>query len=192
MGVVPLVVPLLADQAPLLVRSYFDGGDPGPITATLAHVPELCDVAMPFLSMVLSASAISFRLKEIVIVRTSVVAGCRYCIDSHTPVAVDAGLSIDEVRALRNESGFTIDAAFDSPAERALLAWTDAVAGGKGAVEASLGEALAVHFREFEIVELTTLAAATVMLNRFASSLGLPVSAATQSRLAAQGFASAP
>ena len=68
------------DQAPLLARPYYAGGDPGPIVAALAQVPELLETTMPFLGTALGPSGIDWRTKEIVIVRTSALAGCRYCV----------------------------------------------------------------------------------------------------------------
>ncbi len=96
-----------AAQAPLLARRYYVGGDPGPITAALANVPELLEVAMPFLATVLGATAVDARTKELVILRTSAVLGCRYCVQTHTTAARDTGLSRAEVAALRGEAPVT-------------------------------------------------------------------------------------
>ena len=73
--------------APLLARPYFASGDPGPIVASLAQVPELLGPTLPFLGSVLGPSWIPLRDKEIVILRTSAVMGCRYCTDAHSAVA---------------------------------------------------------------------------------------------------------
>ena len=83
----------------MLARPYFADGPPGPIEASLATVPELLDVAVPFFAAVLGPGATSGRLKEIVIVRTSALQGCRYCVDAHSVVAIDTGLSVAEVLA---------------------------------------------------------------------------------------------
>ncbi|HEV8116645.1 MAG TPA: hypothetical protein VGP53_10440, partial [Acidimicrobiales bacterium] len=61
---------LTAAGAPLLARPYFAGGDPGPIVAVLAHVPEMLEVTLPFIGAVLGPSAIDLRTKEVVILRT--------------------------------------------------------------------------------------------------------------------------
>ena len=189
-----LVPALEAEDAPLLMRPYYAGGDPGPILATMAHVPELTEVAMPFLGAALGASSVDFRTKEIVIVRTSALLGCRYCIDSHSTVALDAGLSFDQVLALRESAASTTDAeltpAFPSRRERALITWIDAVAFGRGAIAASANEAIKANFADHEIVEITVLIGATMMLNRYATALQLPVGLSTLERLAVEGLAS--
>jgi AhpD family alkylhydroperoxidase len=182
----PLVHILEADQAPLLAKAFFGGGDPGPITATMAHVPDLVEVALPFLGTILSPTNIDFRTKEIVILRTSALLACRYCVDSHTTVALDAGLSAEEAHTLRNESSIT--AIFTEPRELALIAWIDAVATGTGRVAPATRSEMAKQFAEHEIVELTVLIGATMLLNRYASALELPVGAETITRLAVEGF----
>jgi hypothetical protein len=44
-GPVPVVRLIEADQAPLLARRHYAGGDPGPLVGALAHVPELLEIA---------------------------------------------------------------------------------------------------------------------------------------------------
>jgi AhpD family alkylhydroperoxidase len=187
----PVVEPIPPDQAPLLARAFYGDGDPGPITATLAHVPELLEVALPFIGTALSASSVPLRTKEIVILRTSCLMACRYCIDSHTPVALDSGLAPAQVRALRNEAGHDLAAAFEDPRDRALIRWTDEVAGGRGFVSDEATVAVTNAFAPHEVVELTLLVGTTLLLNRYATALRLPVGDETVHRLAVAGFARA-
>ena len=49
------------ERAPLLARPYYEAGDPGPIAAALAHVPELMDVALPFIATVLGPTRLPAR-----------------------------------------------------------------------------------------------------------------------------------
>ena len=189
-----MLVPALdVDDAPLLMRPFYAGGDPGPILATMAHVPELTEVAMPFLGAALGASSVDFRTKEIVIVRTSALLGCRYCIDSHTTVALDAGLSFGQVDALRQLepmcSAEKLLPCFPTAKERALITWIDAVAYGRGAIAAPANDAVKANYADHEIVEITVLIGATMLLNRYATALQLPVASSTIERLAAEGFA---
>jgi AhpD family alkylhydroperoxidase len=183
-----LVRALAEIDAPLLAKPFYGGGDPGPITATMAHVPELLEVGLPFIGAALAPSAIPFRTKEIVILRTSALLACRYCIDSHTPVALDSGLSHDQVRSLRNEPGFDTDAQFPDSIDRALIRWIDEVATGRGAINDEVNQLVLAYFAEHEIVELTLTITVTMLLNRYATSLQLPVGEGTITRLAAEGF----
>src|SRR5918993_5771844 len=149
-----------AGQAPLLARPFYANGDPGPIVAALAHVPELLEVTMPFLDAALGPSAVDARTKELVILRTSAVMGCRYCIQTHTVVARKTGLSVEEVAALRGEQ--PLETAFTDPRELALLRWVDLVAVGPGPVSEAARAALRARFGDPEIVELTLLVGATL------------------------------
>lgn len=178
------VVPLIGvDQAPLLARPFYAGGDPGPIMAALAHVPELLEVAAPFLGAVLGPSCLPTRTKEIVILRTSARASCRYCVEAHTLVAVDAGLSKAEVRALRGQSDTA--ETFIEPADRAAIGWCDELV-GTGAVSPEAAARLRERFADHEVVELTLLAATTLLLNRFCTALNLPTAPEVLSRLTAE------
>lgn len=181
-----LVTPIDPLQAPLLARPYFRAEGTSPIVTSLAHVPEALEVTMPFIATVLGPSAISARTKELVILRTSARLECSYCVQTHSAVALDSDLSLAEVRALRGESPWP--ETFAAADERALIGFVDAVAGGAGAVPAGASATLREHFSEPEVVELTLLCAATLMLNRYCTALELPVSAGTLERLAAEGL----
>lgn len=168
MAHVPLVE---AADAPLLAREFYEGGDPGPIVAALAHVPEMLEVAAPFVGTVLGPSALPARTKEIVILRTSAIAGCRFCVAAHTAAAREAGLDKDEVRALRHET--PVDLAFADEHERALIRFVDAAA-GHGPVPDTLRQPVQEHLGDALFVELVLLVGTTLLLNRFATCLDLP------------------
>lgn len=176
-----------AAQAPLLARQYFADGDPGPIVAALAQVPELMELALPFIAAALGPSAVDWRSKEIVIVRTSALAGCRFCVQAHTVVALDAGLSHDEIRALLATPGPVAGDGFGTPRERALLDWIQVVAGG-GPVDDTARAGLRRWWADHEVVELTVVIGTTLLLNRFATALALPTGTPTLERLAGEGL----
>jgi AhpD family alkylhydroperoxidase len=175
-----------AEQAPLLARPYFAGRDPGPIVAALAHVPELLEVTQPFLDVALGPSAVDARTKELVILRTSALLGCRYCTQTHTVAARSSGLSVDEVAALRGRQ--PPEAAFADPRERALLRWVDVVAVGPGPVPEAARRAVREHLEDPDLVEVTLLVGATLLLNRFCSALDLPTPPRVLRRLAEEGW----
>lgn len=159
---------LTAERAPLLARPYYERGEPGPITAALAQVPELMDVALPFINAVFGPTTLPPRWKEIVVLRVSSANGCRYCTETHTAVARRMGFSSEELACLRGEA--SPPASFGEP-ELGLLAFSDELSHRPSEAVARLRP----RFDEPQIVELVTLAACTVMLNRFATALDLPV-----------------
>ena len=174
-------------QAPLLVRRFYGEGAASPITASLAQVPELLEVALPFVGAALGPASLDERTKEIAILRTSALLECRYCVQTHTAVALDVGLSTGEVRALRGEGD--LDKAFTDARERVMIAWIDAVALGRGPVAPGLQARASQALEEHQLVELTLAVSATLMLNRYCTALDLPTGADTLARLAAGGFA---
>lgn len=182
------VVPLVGrEQAPLLARRFYGDGPPSPITASLAQVPELLEVTLPFVGAALGPASLDERSKEIAILRSSALLGCRYCVQTHTAVALDAGLSADEARALRGERD--LDATFTDRRERTMIEWIDAVALGRGALDPEVQARAAQALEEHELVELTLAVGATLMLNRYCTALNLPTGAETLVRLTEAGFA---
>jgi AhpD family alkylhydroperoxidase len=176
-----------ADTAPLPAQPYFSGGDPGPIVAALAAVPEMLAPTLGFVGPALGAGSVGVRAKEFAILRTSALQGCTYCIHAHTTVALDAGLSATEVRGLRNE--VAIDEAFSSQADRTLIGWIDALAGQTGAIGDEVWTAARKHWQEYALIEILLTVGATMLLNRFATGLQLPTSAEVLERLNEEGMA---
>lgn len=188
MTVVPPRVRLLdAAAAPLAAQPYYTSGDPGPIAASLAHLPDLLPQALAFISGALSATWMPLRTKEIVILRVSALAGCRYCTAAHSVVALDSGLTLAQVRGLRGEVAHT--EVFVDATDVAVIAWCDAVHAGAEDELAQARAGLVAHFEDAAVVELTVCATTTLMLNRYATSLALPVGADTLARLAEAGLA---
>lgn len=177
-----------ADQPPLLVRHLFGAGDPGVIVRALATVPELAELAVPFLAAALGPGSVTAGVKESVVLRTSVVLGCRYCVDARTVVALDLGLGAERVKALREAAPGERPIGVDD-ATAALLQWTDAVALAKGPVGDEVHARLADRFADHQIVELLVTLGTTMFLNRLCTALSLPSSPETLARLAAEGFA---
>lgn len=166
--------------------SYFAGGDPGPIVAALANVPELLGPTLGFIGAALGPGATTTRHKEFAILRTSALLGCRYCIHAHTTVALDVGLADVEVRALRGE--VALEEAFTEPCEVALIRWIDAMAGASGPVPDDVWTAARSFWADHLLVELSATIGATMFLNRFATGFELPTSAGVLERLEHEGF----
>lgn len=184
----PLVRLIDQSSAPLLLRDVYAGGDPGPIVGALAQVPELCEVTLPFIGAALGPSAVSFRHKEIAVLRTSANLACRFCIDAHTVVAFESGLTHREVVALRDcPDPYDV---FVDPTEQALIAWIDALSLTRGAVSDDVGDGARDALGDHRLVELTVTVGATMLLNRMATSLRLPTSESTLNQLAELGFES--
>ena len=178
---------LTAQTAPETVHQFFAAGDPGPIASSLAHIPDIMQKALPFIGNTLGPTSIDKRTKEIVILRASALQQCRYCVNTHSFIARNSGLSKEEVQALQGSGDAT--KAFANEREKVLIRWTSAVAKGPQDISKDLKEEFKKHFKEAEVVELTLLAGATVMLNRYATALDLPVAATHLEFLKNEGLA---
>jgi AhpD family alkylhydroperoxidase len=163
------------EQAALPIQSYFSNGQPGDLVASLAHVPEVLTVAMPFIGQMLGPSSLSERVKEIVVLGVSALQGCQYCTDTHTVVAHQSGLSQSEILVLRQASK---DDVFVDPAEAALWHLVQTLGGGRvdsAQIEHAMTQ-MTQHWLEFEMVEITMLISTTIMLNRYCIAMNIPVS----------------
>lgn len=159
------IPPIDANRAPLLARPYLHDGS-GSLAAMLAHVPEFLEATMPFVAVVLGPSQLGERLKHLVILRTSVIGGCRYCTRVYRDTAAESGVSSTEAAALcANE----LDLSPFTEREAIALTFVETFSCDPAASVAPL-HAL---FRSDEIVALVTIAGTTVFLNRFATALGL-------------------
>lgn len=177
---------LHAGTAPISTLQFFDGGDPGPIVAALAQVPELVGPTLGFISAALGCGAVSTRHKELAILRTSALQGCPYCVHAHSAVALDVGLTPNEIRALRGDA--ELDDAFPDVAERRLLHWIDAMAATKGPVSDDVWDAARASFADHLLIELSATIGATLFLNRFATGFELPTAEGTLRRLTQEGL----
>jgi AhpD family alkylhydroperoxidase len=165
-------VPLLERfEAPLPARAWYrDDGSASALTRSLATAPDLLETLMPFLGQILGESAIDLRTKELVILRVSTLNGCRYCLAAHRPLALDAGVPIEQVDAACEVS--SLDRL--PPLERAILAWADRVTLDPGSVTDELAAATLEHLREDQLVELTVLVGTTTMLNQYCTAFDIP------------------
>jgi AhpD family alkylhydroperoxidase len=165
-------VPLLSrEEAPPLAREWYraDGGASS-LLRSLAAAPDLLETLMPWLDQVMGESSIDLATKELVIVRVSQLCGCRYCLAAHTPVALAAGVSEEQVQAVCGQAPL---ASLPSR-ERAVVSWVDQVTQDAAGVTDELWAQTLEHVREDELIELTLLAGATRMLNQFCTALDLP------------------
>lgn len=161
--------------------------DPGPIVAALARVPALLGPTLEFLETAVRAGVASSRHKRIAMLRTSVLQGSPHGINAHTAAGLDAGLTIDELRALRGEA--PLESVFADDGESVLIQWIDAIAGATGPVLDDVDAAVRGHWPIGELIDLCVTIGATMLLDRFAAAFELPTSAELAVRLEVLGLA---
>ena len=70
------------------------------VIKAMANSPGLLQGFMPFLGAVLSPSAVDAPLKELAILTTTKINGCKYCTAHHTVAGKRAGLTKEKIEAL--------------------------------------------------------------------------------------------
>ncbi len=137
---------------------------------TLGHSPAMfrawLDIAW---SLRLNATT-PRRLREMMILCGAQVSRTGYEWAQHVPLALQAGVTQDEIDVLFE--GRTPETA--SEAERAALRLAEEVTHGPGASPECI-EKLKRHFSEAEIIELTLTASFYVCVGRMLTSLGVPL-----------------
>lgn len=121
----------------------------------LLNSPALAQSWFEHLNAVRWKTALSGRLRELVIIRIAYIHSVAYVLRQHIPKLAEAdGVSAPECDALKDWA----TSGFFSSAERAALAYADS-ATTVVKVPDDVFEPLRAHFNEREIVELTVLIA---------------------------------
>src|SRR5580692_12587825 len=69
---------------------------------TMAHRPEIFATMIAHFEAILTTGTLPTKLKELVIVRTSQLNRCKYCLGSHTQIAMKLGWSRGQLDDLAN------------------------------------------------------------------------------------------
>ena len=90
---------------------------------TIAHRPEILQTMIAHFQAVLNTGTVPLKMKELVIVRTSQINACEYCLASHCVLAKKLGWTDDQIEGLAN-----FDTRDDfTPAEKSALRLAEAV-----------------------------------------------------------------
>ncbi|MFJ7216189.1 carboxymuconolactone decarboxylase family protein [Amycolatopsis sp. NPDC098790] len=141
------------------------GGRLTPLDGMLLHSPALADGWNSLLGAVRGASTLPADVRELAVLRVAELNGAAYEWTAHEPVAREAGMTDEQLAALRGGDPSALDGR-----QRAALAYTDAMT-EKIAVEQPVFDALAAHFDEQQVVELSVTVAAYNMVSRFLVAL---------------------
>jgi uncharacterized peroxidase-related enzyme len=156
------------------------------VTALLGRVPRFYRTiaSAPWLAMCflpINATAqrqwpgtrISGRIKELVVIKTSHVNGCKYCYAHNTALGEAAGISHDEIVEISSDDYLKSETL--SAAEKAAVRWAEAMTLNQAAADDVLFAELKRHFSDGEIVEVSMVCAMFNMINRLTDSLRVPI-----------------
>jgi uncharacterized peroxidase-related enzyme len=139
-------------------------GKPNVFFRTMANKPEVLKAFVPLYGAIAGPGLVERRVKELVYLAASFANECAYCSHAHMATAKKAGVSDEEITALRAEQ----DSPFD-PAERAAIQYSRELT--RTADAADTREALVEFFDSAAIVEITLVAAMANFTNRFNNGL---------------------
>ena len=136
---------------------------------TVAHRPEIFETMIAHLEAILNTGTLPTSLKELVIVRTSQMNGCEYCLASHSLIARKLGYSDEQLAALPE---FASSSAFTAAEKAALHLAERLTRNERPLTEEELTE-LKAHYTEGEIVELMAASGLFNYFNRFNNLLAM-------------------
>ena len=136
---------------------------------TVAHRPEILRTMIAHFRAVMETGTVGVKLKELVIVRTSQLNQCEYCLNSHTQLAQQHGWSeaqITDLANFRNRTDF-------NEREKAALELAERETLDSTGIDDEFWARLRQHFDEGEIIELAAAIGLFNYFNRFNNSLKL-------------------
>jgi uncharacterized peroxidase-related enzyme len=143
---------------------------------TISHAPWLAMLLLPFNAAVQRqwpGSRLPGRIKELVVIKTSHVNGCRYCYAHNTALGQAAGIIHEEIVEISGND--YLQSKTLSEKEKAALQWAEAVTQNTAAKRDDLFAEMKRLFTDAEIVELTFVSAMFNMINRLNDSLQVPI-----------------
>lgn len=132
----------------------------------MAHCPKVLKNFVPLYSAIVGPGSAERRIKSLVYLACSFANQCAFCIAANTPGARKAGVTDEELQALRAEE----DHMFSEP-ERAAIRYARELT--RTAAPGETQALLLQHFSSEQAVEITLVAAMANFTNRFNNGLGI-------------------
>jgi uncharacterized peroxidase-related enzyme len=153
------------------VKEIYDGklkGKPGSIQKALAHRPAMLGAFLSFYASV--GRSLDRKLFEAIYLRISLINGCRYCTQHHIQSGKRGGLTLDEMRMLK-------DGHYSSFGEKecTALRYSEKLTRTPDAASDADFADLKKHFSDEQIVDLHMLIGLANLTNRVTGPLDLPV-----------------
>ena len=162
------------DRAGTLVRILYRlsrrqlGRDVDPV-AVYAHAPSLLLGYGLFERATSRQGRVEEHLKTLAETKVAAIVNCDFCRDIASSLAIEAGVSENQLRALREHGS----SAQFTPLERLVLDYATAMSRTPTAITDELFAALREHFDDRQLVELTSVIALENMRARFNSAFDM-------------------
>ncbi|HUZ03796.1 MAG TPA: carboxymuconolactone decarboxylase family protein [Acidobacteriaceae bacterium] len=136
---------------------------------TVAHRPEIFQTMIAHFEAILTTGTLTTKLKELVIIRTSQLNHCNYCLASHRRIGMKLGWSQEQ---LDNLAEYATRTDF-SASEKAALHLAEQMTRNEGAISDEEMARLREHYSEGEIIELMASIGLFNYFNRFNNLLDM-------------------
>ena len=137
---------------------------PNPFFRAMANRPEVLKSFVPLYGAVAGPGSVERRIKLMVYLVSSFANKCAFCIAANVPGARKAGMTEEQIEAIKNEK----DENFSEP-ERAAIRYARELTRTANADGAR--EEMFRHFTHEQVVELTLVIAMANFTNRFNNGL---------------------
>ncbi len=140
---------------------------------TVAHRPEIFQTMIAHFEAILNTGNLPLKLKELVIVRTSQLNHCGYCLASHSRICKKLGWSEDQLIQLADyaeRDDFT-------PAEKVALRLAEWMTRNEGPLTNEQWQEVREFYSEGEVVELMAAIGLFNYFNRFNNLLDMEATA---------------
>jgi uncharacterized peroxidase-related enzyme len=133
----------------------------------MARRPEVLKAFVPLYGAIVGPGSVDRRIKELIYLTCSYANACVYCTAAHVAGGRKAGITEDELQALKTEQDHSF-----SEMERAAIRYARELT-NHAVAETATREELFQHFNDEQVVEITLVAAMANFTNRFNNGLGL-------------------
>jgi uncharacterized peroxidase-related enzyme len=136
-----------------------------------AHSPKAIQPLIGFMVATLRheiTGVLAMRIKALVILKTSTLNGCSYCVGHNTALGKSLGFEDDEIDAI---SGDYQNSDYFSAAEKSAITWAEILTEKTYNQRKDAKEDLKSHFSPEQIVEITMVSGFFNFWNRFTDSL---------------------
>ena len=130
---------------------------------TVAHRPEIFATMIAHLEAILNTGTLPTKLKELVVVRTSQLNACEYCLASHTAISLKLGWTqqqLDNLADFENREDFCA-------AEKAALHLAEKMTNDSSRYSDAEFAHLRTFYDEGEVIELMAAIGVFNYFNRF-------------------------
>ncbi|KAK1250552.1 hypothetical protein MKX08_010555 [Trichoderma sp. CBMAI-0020] len=175
-------LPYVADPPPVqttedaaIVQRIRERRAPRPLQAldlTLLHSPPVADGWNSFLGAVRTKTSLADDVRELAISRVAVCNKAWYEWGHHAPLAIQGGVSVDAMEAVKSDVLGERPAGLLSEKQWAVLVYTDEMTRSVQVKDETFA-ALKRHFSDQEVVEITATVAAYNCVSRFLVALNV-------------------